>query len=109
MRAYMSDLEARYVRRMGAREVYLPADAEREARRILVETEQGDRGDVEHARIADVRYFRHRAKKDAETRSLFAAQSTAHVALAEALDMLCDAPDTAAWLAFVQRNPERAL
>mgnify|MGYP001612031952 CR=1 FL=1 len=44
-KAFMSDQGARYARRMEEREVYLPAEAEREARAILAESEPGHKGD----------------------------------------------------------------
>jgi len=65
--------------------LYLDGLAVREAKRILAETEPREPGDTEYARLDDVRYFRRKARTDADTRSVFAAQHSAHAALAEAL------------------------
>ena len=52
----------------------------------------GRKSDTEHSRIGPL-----------------AMCSPMYQALAKTLDYLTDAPDTAAWLAFVQRNPETAI
>lgn len=84
MRAYTSDASIRHkVNPDGCAEA-APL-AFREASLILAETEPRDPGTTEHCRLDDVRYFRRKARKSAETRSLFADQHSAHAALAEAL------------------------
>jgi hypothetical protein len=72
-----------------------------EVREILAETEPVGPiapldDDRRHLDVGTLRYAGHVSRDAAESLSV-------------ALDWLTDAPDPEVWLAFVQRNPERAI
>jgi hypothetical protein len=91
MKAFMSDRQSDGNYWRGGRGTIpqwdLQAQALREAERIERETEHPpvDRADVDRCRFADLRFFKRKARKDADTRSLFTEQFKAHDCLADAL------------------------